>query len=323
MLRTLTGLTAVLASLPATADAPRLPDLPAPVSSFGAAVVGDHVYVYGGHTGKAHSYSTETTLGDFRRLDLKHPIKWEDLPGGPKVQGLALVAHGGKLYRVGGMQPQNSKAEKSDTRSQASCAVYDPAAGKWTDIEPLPEPRSSHDAAVVGGTLYVFGGWCLNGKDGKSEWLDHGWKLDLKAADAKWQKVEQPFQRRALTMAARGGKVYVIGGLNAKGEMDLTVNVHDSKAGTWAEGPPLPGEKSNGFTPASAVADGRLFVTPADGKLYRLTDKADGWAEVGHLAEKRFVARMVPGPDRRLVVIAGTSPGSLLASVEAIATGSR
>ena len=51
MLRTLTGLTAVLASLPATADTPRLPDLPAPVSSFGAAVVGDHVYVYGGHSG--------------------------------------------------------------------------------------------------------------------------------------------------------------------------------------------------------------------------------------------------------------------------------
>ena len=105
--------------------------------------------------------------------------------------------------------------------------------------------------------------------------------------------------------------------------MELTVNVYDSKAGTWTEGPPLPGEKSNGFTAASAVADGRLFVTPADGKLYRLTDKADGWTEVGHLVEKRFVARMVPGSDRRLVVIAGTSPGSLLASVEAVATGSR
>src|SRR5215212_6392548 len=127
MLRTLTGLTAVLVSPPATADTPRLPDLPAPLSSFGAAVVGDHVYVYGGHTGKAHTYSTETTLGDFHRLNLKQPEKWEDLPGGPKLQGLALVAHGGKVYRVGGMQPQNAKTEKTEIKSQAACAVFDPA----------------------------------------------------------------------------------------------------------------------------------------------------------------------------------------------------
>jgi N-acetylneuraminic acid mutarotase len=232
MFRTLTGLTAVFATLPATADSPRLPDLPAPVSSFGAAVVGDHVYVYGGHVGKAHTYSTDTTLGEFRRLDLKNPTKWEDLPGGPKLQGLALVAHGAKLYRVGGMQPQNSKSEKTDTKSQASCAVFDPAAGKWTDIEPLPEPRSSHDAAVVGDTLYVFGGWRLNGKDGKSEWIDHGWALDLAKPGAKWQKVNEPFRRRALTATGHGGKVYVIGGLNSKAETELAVNVYDPKSRT-------------------------------------------------------------------------------------------
>lgn len=323
MFRTLTGLTAVLATLPANADTPRLPDLPVPLSSFGAAVVGDHVYVYGGHSGRAHSYSTETTQGTFRRLDLKDPAGWEDLPGGPRLQGLALVAHQGKLYRVGGMQPQNSKAEKTDTRSQATSAVYDPSAGKWADLGPLPEPRSSHDAVVVGGTLYVFGGWRLNGPDGKSEWHDHGWALSLAKPGAGWEKIDQPFQRRALTAAAHNSKVYVIGGLNSKGETELTVNVYDPKAGTWAEGPPLPGERSNGFTPASAVIDGRLFVTPADGKLYRLREAGDHWDEAGQLRQPRFVARMVPGPDRRLIVIAGAAPGSLLASVEAVDTGRR
>jgi len=323
MLRLLTGLTAVLVTLSANADTPRLPDLPAPISSFGAAVVGDHVYVYGGHTGTAHTYSTDTTLGEFRRLDLKNPAKWEDLPGGPKLQGLALVAHAGKLYRVGGMQPQNAKGEKTDTRSQAGCAAYDPAADKWTDLEPLPEPRSSHDAGVVGDTLFVLGGWRLNGKDGKSEWLDHGWSLDLASHEAKWHKVEQPFQRRALTAAAHDGKVYVIGGLSAKAETELTVNVYDPKAGTWADGPQLPGEKSNGFTPASAVAGGRLYVTPADGKLYQLAEKGDRWDEVGKLKEPRFVARMVAGPGGRLVAIAGAAPGALLASVEVVETGAR
>jgi N-acetylneuraminic acid mutarotase len=322
MLPTFTGLLAVLASPPA-ADNSHYPDLAAAISSFGAAMIGDSVYVYGGHSGRAHNYSTETTLGELRRLDLKNPSKWEELPGGPKLQGLALVAYRGRLVRVGGMQPQNGKSEKTDTKSQTTCAMFEPKAGKWTEIDPLPEPRSSHDAAVAGDMLYVFGGWQLNGKDGKSEWLDHGWSLDLGKWGSKWKKVEQPFQRRALTMAAVAGKVYVIGGLNTKGETELTVNVYDTKAGKWSEGPPLPGEKMNGFTPASAVMDGRLYVTPADGKVYRLTEKGDNWEEVAKLREPRFVARMVAGPEHKLIVIAGASPGSLLASVEAVDVGSR
>jgi N-acetylneuraminic acid mutarotase len=322
MFCTLTGLLAVLASTPA-ADNSRYPDLPAAISSFGAAAIGDSVYVYGGHSGRAHNYSTETTLGELRRLDLKNPTKWEELPGGPKLQGLALVAHRGRLVRVGGMQPQNGKSEKTDTKSLATCAIYDLKAGKWTDIEPLPEARSSHDAAVAGDTLYVFGGWQLNGKDGKSEWLDHGWSLDLAKWGSKWKKVNQPFQRRALTMSAVGGKVYVIGGLNAKGETELTVNVFDTKAGKWSDGPPLPGEKMNGFTPASAVMDGRLFVTPADGKVYQLSEKGDEWNEITKLKQPRFVARMVGDPRGKLIVIAGAAPGSLLASVEAVEVGSR
>ena len=61
------------------ADEVKYPDLPAAFSSFGAAVADDYVYVYGGHTGKAHSYSVETTQGEFRRLSLKKPEKWEEL----------------------------------------------------------------------------------------------------------------------------------------------------------------------------------------------------------------------------------------------------
>lgn len=302
----------------ASPPADDLPDLPAPVSAFGAAVVGDHVYMYGGHAGQPHTYSTDTTLGAFRRLDLTNPTAWEELPGGPKLQGLALVAHGGRVYRVGGMQPQNAPAEKTDTRSRADCAAYDPATGAWADLEPMPEPRSSHDAAVVGDTLYVFGGWRLNGKDGKSDWHAHGWALDLVAPVIGWRRVDQPFQRRALTVASHGDKVYVIGGLNHKAETELTLNVYDPGADSWAEGPPLPGERTNGFTPASAAAGGRLFVAPADGRVYQLADRGDRWVEVGRLRQPRFVARMVAAPDGRLVVIAGAAPGALLASVEVI-----
>jgi N-acetylneuraminic acid mutarotase len=318
MTRTLTGLFAVSLTTSSLAGSPTYPDLPAPISSFGAAVIGDYVYVYGGHSGKAHNYSTETTRGEFCRIDLKKPEKWEELPGGPKLQGLALVAHAGKIYRIGGMQPQNAKSEKTDTKSLATCAAYDPESRKWTDIEPLPEARSSHDAIVVGDAIYVFGGWRLNGSSGKSEWYAHGQRLDLSKPGAKWEKVEQPFQRRALVMTALDGKVYVIGGLNDAGKVVRTVNVFDTKAGTWSEGPLIPGDDGNGFTPASVVAGKHLYVSPADGKVYQLSEKGDGWAEVGEFKSKRFVARMVAGPDGRLVILGGSSSDGLLASVEAV-----
>ncbi len=311
------ALSAVVATMVYAAD-PKLPDLPVGFSSFGAAVVGDHAYVYGGHAGKAHSYSTETTLGTFQRLNLKSPDKWEELAGGPKLQGLALVAHGGKIYRIGGMQPQNAKSEKTNIQSQAGCAVFDPAVGKWTDIEPLPEARSSHDAAVLGDTLYVFGGWTLSGT-GKGAWLNHGLSLDLATPGAKWKKVEQPFARRALTVAAFEGKVLVICGLNSDGKSERIVNMFDPKAGTWSNGPEVPGNEMNGFTPASAVANGRMYLTPTDGKVYRLALKQEAWEEVGKLETGRFVARMVSSPDGRLVVIAGATSGGMLATVERVA----
>ena len=323
MSRIITGLILVSAAVPSSAAAPAYPDLPVGITSFGAAVVGDHVYVYGGHSGRAHNYSTETTRGDLLRLDLKKPGKWESLAEGPKLQGVALVSHGGKLYRIGGMQPQNSKTEKTDTRSQASCASFDPATGKWTDIAPLPDPRSSHDAIVVDDAIYVFGGWRLNGTAGKPEWHAHGLKLDLSKADAKWEKVDQPFKRRALTVATLDKKVFVAGGLDDSGKVVRTVSIFDTATDTWSDGPAIPGEDGNGFTPATAVQGGRLYFTGADGKLFQLNEKKDGWTDVGQVKSKRFVARMVPGPDGRLVLIGGAAPGALLASVEAIETSAK
>jgi len=292
--------------------------LPAAVSSFGAAVLGDYVYVYGGHSGQAHSYAIETTRGDLIRLDLKKPEKWESFGEDAKLQGLALVAHGDKLYRIGGMQPKNSKSEKTDTRSQAECASFDPAAGKWIDMPPLPEPRSSHDAVFVDDSLYVFGGWRLNGATGRSDWYAHGMRLNLSKSDAKWEKIDQPFRRRALSVAALHGKVYVVGGMDDGGRVVRNVSVFDTKTDTWWEGPAVPGDDGNGFTPATAVQNGRLYFAGADGKIFRLNENKNGWINIGNLKLKRFAARMVAGLDGRLILIGGATPGTLLASVEAI-----
>jgi hypothetical protein len=67
--------------------------LPEAVNSFGGAVLGDWLYVYSGHTGAPHHYDENTTTKHFRRLNLKNRSAWAELPCGPALEGVVLVAH--------------------------------------------------------------------------------------------------------------------------------------------------------------------------------------------------------------------------------------
>ena len=198
--------------------ATRVATLPEATSSFGAVASDGWLYVYGGHVVPTHSYSTEAVSGRFSRLRLADGKTWERLPDGPPLQGMNLAAHEGKIYRVGGMQPQNKPGEPQDIRSVADVARFDPATGKWEALPPLPVPRSSHDVVVVGNTLVVVGGWTLKGKE-KTEWPDSIELLDLAAPTLAWTRSPQPFKRRALIAAALDGKVHVIGGFNEKSQV--------------------------------------------------------------------------------------------------------
>jgi N-acetylneuraminic acid mutarotase/YHS domain-containing protein len=310
------ALTAVVTAAEKKTEYPALPEA---VSSFGAAVCDGHVYVYGGHSGKAHQYSTATVIGKFRRLSLASPDRgWQDLPSGPPLQGLALVSHDGKLYRIGGMQPRNPPGEQSDLVSFASCAVFDPATNRWDPLPDMPQGRSSHDAVVVGDKLVVVGGWSLNSQQQNRGWLDKALILDLSRKPLTWEAVPQPFKRRALNMAAVDGKAVVLCGMTSDNELERTVNVFDPETKRWSELPEVPGAMMNGFTPAACTSGGRLHVSPADGKVYRLTEKRDSWEEVATLANPRFVHRMVVIGDNRLLVLGGASRAGNVAISEVI-----
>lgn len=310
----------VVAAVGTSADAPKpsYPALPEAFSSFGAAVSDGHVYVYGGHTGKAHTYSTDTVSGKFRRLKLAEPKSWEELPGGDGLQGLALVAHGGKLYRIGGMQPRNKAGDPADNHSTATCTVFDPKTSKWEKLPDMPAGRSSHDAVVVGDQIIVVGGWNLQGVNAKSVWHDTTLLLDLTKKPLKWEAVAQPFERRALNVGTIDGKVYVVCGMSSENETEKTVDIFDPVKKTWSRGPSLPGSIRNGFTPAVCTAGDRLYASPADGKLYRLTEKKDGWEEAGALEKSRVVHRIVPARDDLILVLGGAGKASNVADTEAI-----
>lgn len=281
-------------------------DLPEGVTSFGAAILDDWLYIYGGHRGGEHDYSADEQSDQFRRLRLVDGAKWEDLPRGPKLQGLALVAHGGKLYRVGGFTARNAADEEQDLHSSAGVAVFDPATGKWSAMPPLAEARSSHDAVVLDGKIYVVGGWRLAGRDAERKWHDTAWVLDLAAESPEWKQLPKPpFKRRALSLAAARGKVYAIGGLQPNGKVSMDVDVFDVKKSEWTKAPALPGEGMDGFGTSAFAVGGKVYVSNVAAKVYRLDEAAGEWTLAGRLREKRLFHRMVAAADGRLLIVGG------------------
>ena len=288
------------------ARAAELPPLEKSVTSFGAAIVGESLYVYGGHYGEAHHYSNTSQSNELLRLNLKKPAGWEAIATGPRLQGLAMVAHDGKLYRVGGFTAHNEEGEEHDLRSTADFARFDPETGKWEDLSPLPAPRSSHDAVVIGDMLYVVGGWALG--EGDQQWHDTALVVDLSQPQLQWKELPQPpFKRRALSTGAVEGKLYAIGGMQEEGGPTTRVDMFDPATGKWSEGPSLPGKPMEGFGSSAFEADGKLFVSTIEGNLYRLSADAKTWEADRKLETARFFHRMLPVGEHQLLFVGGAN----------------
>lgn len=284
-----------------------LPDLPESLTSFGGAVCGDSLYVYGGHTGSAHSYSVEEQSDRFYRLDLGEGKAWEELPAGPRLQGLALVGHRDNIYRLGGFTALNEEGEDQDLHSQASFARFDVETRQWTELTPLPEPRSSFDAAVSGNKLMVVGGWSMQG-EAENVWHQTAWIFDLSDEAAQWKPVPKPpFQRRALSVAALDDKFYAIGGMQSDNEMTTRVDIYDPKTRQWKKGPNLRGDASAGFGSAAFATGGRLYVSTIRGDFQRLSRDGQSWEVLCKIEPSRFFHRMLPRDDDSLLLLGGAN----------------
>jgi hypothetical protein len=284
-----------------------LPDLPRGLTSFGAAVVGSKVYVYGGNTGRAHEYYREGQSDEFLVLDLEQPKGWRKLGTVPRRQGLAVVPHGRYVYRVGGFEALNEEGGDRDLASTRDFARFDTQTKKWEQLADLPEPRSSHDAVVIGDRLYVVGGWALSTEE--SVWHDSALVADLSAEEIRWERLpDPPFHRRALAAGEHDGRLVVIGGMQEEGGPTTRTSLYDPATKTWSEGPELIAKEGMGGFGASAIRLGEnLYVSTYEGSVQRLDAGAGKWTEVATLEHPRFFHRMLPTADGRLVVVGGAS----------------
>lgn len=295
-----------LADHPNVASVPMLPDA---VDSFGAAEHDKWIYVYGGHQGNQQEESSKNLSRHFVRCELQKPESWEELPFDTPLQSLALVSSGAHVYRIGGLGKNNTSANES-LESVSEFARFDPTSQEWQQLSALPAPRSAHDAAAADGKIYVIGG-CHQVGERIEDWHDTALMYDTNAgAQATWQSLPTPsFRRRNLAVAAWQNCLWAIGGKDDEGLASRTVYCFDPQRGYWSEGPELTMEPEGlqGFGAAAWGLESGLYVSGADGALYRLTDVYGEWERVAKLRVQRFCHRLLPDGDRALLALAGYS----------------
>ncbi len=299
---------------PSSAAASDIPPLPEGIASFGAAVAGDDLVVYGGHVGRTHQHSIENLSHRFLHLDLDQPEQgWRKIGEARGLQGLPMVAHGRRVCRVGGLQARNHVGSEEELHSIDEVRCFDLDRRVWMDLPPLPQPRSSHDAVVFGDHLYVIGGWQLRGSGEPALWQDSMAMLDLSTPGASWRTVPQSFQRRALAVAAADGKVYAFGGLGKEGT-SRGVEVYDIADESWSEGPEIPpmAERLKGFGVSAFGIGERIYLSGADGVIHVLDAPDSQWeTNLGKLATPRFFHRLLPHRERLLFIAGAAFSGHL------------
>lgn len=264
--------------------------MPVAVTSFGAASIAGDVYVAGGYFGEPHHYTREGQSRSFARFTESHG--WEELaPLDVGLQGLALVALDGAIVRCGGSRIDNTASEPTDMRSIATCARYTIADARWSPFVDLPAPRSSFDAAVLDGRLYVVGGWNLEGGPEHARFTSDLLVLDPGAS--AWRSEPSPVARRALAVVATTHAIVAIGGLRADRSPSRDVDVYVPGSG-WSRGPELPGD---GFGVAATAIGDDVYASGRDGVLVRWRVGEGAWTSLASLSQPRFFHRLVAQRD--------------------------
>jgi len=133
---------------------------------------------------------------------------WRELRPMPHPLAEAACASlSGFVHVAGGRAPAGSRnlfwSDHIDTDEHW---LYDAAADRWFAQAPLPTPRNSAAAAVVGGALYVIGGRTVSdGNTPAVEVYDPG--------SDRWEDARpMPKAQAGLAASVLNGKIYVFGG---------------------------------------------------------------------------------------------------------------
>ncbi len=154
---------------------------------------------------------------------------------------------GNMMYLVG---------ESGNTTNNESTFAYNLTTGQWTmNLAKRPYPGNHHTAEVIGGKLYLFGGF--GGSNGGT--TSRGKVQIYNPANNTWSLgANMPWNTGSAISAVIGGKVYVFGGIVGNATV-ARGGIYDPATNTWAA--TQPAAMPQGRNHAAAATDGqRLFV---------------------------------------------------------------
>jgi N-acetylneuraminic acid mutarotase len=134
----------------------------------------------------------------------------------------------GLVYSVGGVDSYGNTVR--------DVFAYDPARKAWSQLPSMTYGREAPTAAVIGGKLYVTGGW-----DGADNLNQPALEIYDPATRLWSLGAPIPHAYYGASVAVLGGKMYVIGGCSADQVCASTdVQVYDPARNTWTEAAAYP-----------------------------------------------------------------------------------
>ena len=250
-----------------------------------AASVGRFIYVVGGFaSGAALTTQVERYDAAQDRWELVRPMPMA-------VNHAVAVAHGGKLYVLGGYTafpytfgvPTAGAADAT-----AAFFEYDPASDRWTAMPSAPRPRAAFAAAVIGDRLYAAGGVTTGGPADSMDVFDFG--------RAQWTPgAPMPLPAEHVAGVALDGAFFVLGGRPFYGAQNFAaVRRYDPATGAWR----LRADMARGHAGFGAVSVCDSIVAfggeqPGEGaagtipRTERYDPSADRWTQLPDLGVPR------------------------------------
>ena len=175
-------------------------------------------------------------------------------------EGFSTAVVNGKIYLIGGTLVENRRGPLG----LSIVEVYDPKTNQWRRVADMPTPRTSAEAAVVNGIIYVLGGY-----NAVEKHVKHMKFLDIVEAynpqnDTWTRKQDLSTPHIGFGVGSVDNKIYTVGGtthpLDAKpgdpGRIDL-VEVYDPGTDMWAKRAKMP-TRRDGF--GVAVVNNRIYA---------------------------------------------------------------
>jgi N-acetylneuraminic acid mutarotase len=160
---------------------------------------------------------------------------------------VAAATVGGKIYLVGGFE-EPSISNVVNLSITPVVEEYDASTDKWSSKASMPVGLHHVGVGVVGGRLYVIGGYK---QSGLSVWGPVATLYAYDPAANAWTELAaMPTARGALSVSVHEGNLYAIGGFDA-------VEVYDPAKNVWSTRASLPTPRDH---LATATAAGKVYA---------------------------------------------------------------